>query len=77
MQNRTMPSRKREWAKFFSGVAVMQTIIHGALWASNVRFTLFGVMDYTPQLNAVATFVWLVVSFALIAYAWGGGKGSA
>ncbi|KXJ98007.1 MAG: hypothetical protein UZ17_ACD001002897 [Acidobacteria bacterium OLB17] len=62
-------SRKKEAAKFFSGVAANQVLTHGAFAVSGVQFSIFGI-GYTTQLNTVAVIVWAAVLVILVYYAW-------
>lgn len=60
----------KEFAKFLSGMAVMQVLIHGALALSgDLPLTMLGI-TYTPQLNSVAVVVWTIIAIFLAYYAW-------
>ncbi|GIW86325.1 MAG: hypothetical protein KatS3mg108_0649 [Isosphaeraceae bacterium] len=61
--------KRKEIAKFFSGVAANQVLTHGGLAIGDVRFTLFGI-SYTPTFNTFAAIVWAIVLLLLIYYAW-------
>lgn len=66
-----MSGAGRELAKFLSGVAAMQVLIHGALASSGeLPLTILGV-TYTPELNTVAVVVWPIIAILLAYYAWG------
>lgn len=66
-----MPSSGKEVAKFFSGVAAMQVLIHWAFGLSDVLpLTLLGI-TYTPALNTAAMIVWPILTVLLVYYAWG------
>ncbi len=60
---------RKEVAKFFSGVAANQVLTHGALAASGVQFTLFGI-SYTTTLNLTAAAAWAIILALLTYYAW-------
>lgn len=61
----------KEVAKFLSGIAVMQVVMHGALALSGDRpLTMLGI-TYTPQLNFVAVGAWSIIAILLVYYAWG------
>lgn len=65
-----MSSIGKELAKFFSGVAAMQVIIHWAIgFSGELPLTLAGV-TYTPELNTAAMIAWPIVTILLIYYAW-------
>ena len=61
--------KRKEIAKFFSGVAANQVLTHGGLAIGGIRFTLFGI-TYTPAFNTIAAVVWAIVSICLVYYAW-------
>ncbi|WP_395442843.1 hypothetical protein [Caulobacter sp. UC70_42] len=66
-----MSSIGKEFAKFLSGMAVMQVLTHGALALSgDLPLTMLGI-TYTPQLNAMAVVVWSIIAILLTYYAWG------
>jgi hypothetical protein len=62
----------KELAKFASGVAAWEAIVHAALLVNGVTVTLFG-LSLTPQLNLIQTIVPAIVAIALAYYAWGTG----
>lgn len=64
-----MTHRKKEIAKFFSGVAANQVLTHGAFAISGLQFTIFGI-TYTTGLNAAAVIFWAVLLALLVYYAW-------
>lgn len=62
-------ARLRELAKFGSGVAAWEAVVHGSLWASGQTFELFG-LTLTPTVNAVQTIVPAIVALGLAYFAW-------
>ncbi|SKA28664.1 hypothetical protein SAMN02745126_04814 [Enhydrobacter aerosaccus] len=65
-----MTNIMKEFAKFFAGVAAMQTVFHWALGLSDVLpVTLVGI-TYTPGLNTTAMVAWPIIMVLLIYYAW-------
>ncbi len=62
-------NRKKEIAKFFSGLAANQIMTHGSFILNDVSFSLFGIM-YTQRLNTFAVAFWSIVLVFLIHYAW-------
>lgn len=65
-----MKHRRKEMAKFFSGVAAMETILHWTLMFSGVLpLKLLGI-TLTPLMNAVGMVFWPVATWLLICYAW-------
>jgi hypothetical protein len=63
-------NRKRETAKFFSGVEALHAVLHGYLWLSGTTLTAFGITA-TPMLSLVGTIVNAIISISLGAYGWG------
>lgn len=62
--------KRKELAKFFSGVAANQTFTHGAFaLKGDLPFEILGVA-YSKELNAGAVVFWLIVLVALVYYAW-------
>lgn len=59
----------KEVAKFFSGFAPCQVLVHGALTATGTQFALFGI-TYDRGLNTTAVFVWSITLILLVYYAW-------
>ena len=65
-----MTTRKKELAKFFAGVAAMETVFHWALGFSDVLpLTLLGI-TYTRTLNTSAMVAWPIIAVLLAYYAW-------
>lgn len=65
-----MTNNLKEFAKFFAGVAAMQTVFHWALGLSNLLpLTLVGV-TYTSALNTTAMVAWPIITVLLVYYAW-------
>lgn len=69
ISEREMIMKRKEIAKFFSGVAANQVLTHGGLAVGDIRFTLFGI-PYTPAFNTAAAVVWAIVLIVLVYYAW-------
>lgn len=62
--------KKKEIAKFFSGVAAMQVIIHFAFAVSDILpLRILGV-TYTESLNTFAVIFWPLALAFLVYYAW-------
>lgn len=59
----------KEIAKFFSGVAANQVLIHGAMAASGTEFSMMGI-TYTTELNTIAAVGWVVLLIILVYFAW-------
>jgi len=67
-----MSNRKKEFMKFLSGVAAMETLVHWAFLLSGVLpLKLMGI-TLTPMVNAVAMVFWPVATWLLVCYAWFG-----
>lgn len=65
-----MSNRKKEFMKFLSGVAAMETVVHWALLFSGVLpLKLLG-FTLTPLMNAGAMVFWPVATWLLVCYAW-------
>lgn len=62
-------NRKKDIAKFLSGFAANQVLVHGALALNSITFSLFGI-QYTPTFNAFGAFGWAVITIFLMLYAW-------
>ena len=63
-------NRKKELAKFFSGVAVSKVVTFIALGTSNLLPLNIWFYTLTPQLNFIFLLFWGVVGILLIYYAW-------
>ena len=59
----------KEVAKFIAGFAANQLLTHGAMAATDVEFSMFGI-TYTRDLNTMAAAFWGVLMLLLIYYAW-------
>lgn len=59
----------KEIAKFFSGFAANQVLMHGAFALAGTEFTVLGIR-YTPTLNATAVVIWAIILIALFYYSW-------
>ena len=65
-----MESRKKEFAKFFAGVASLETVLHWTLgFAGEFPITVAG-FTLTPATNTAGMVVWPVVAALLVYYAW-------
>ncbi len=76
-----MSNRTKELAKFFAGVAAMETVAHWLLGFSGVLpLTFFGI-TVTGSLNVIAMVFWPIATWLLIYWAWlkdaWAGRGSA
>lgn len=68
----------KEIAKFLSGVAAWEAIVHLALAFSGLLpITTFGIITLTPTINAIQIIVSAVISVLLAYYAWGKKAGAA
>ena len=68
----------KEIAKFLSGVAAWEAIVHLALAFSGLLpITSFGIFTLTPTINAIQIIVSAVISVLLAHYAWGKKAGAA
>lgn len=67
-----MSSRAKEFAKFFSGIAAHETVLHGWLgvWGRDLLPIKFFGITFTEQYNWVFMAVWPLVLAALVYYAW-------
>lgn len=65
-----MTNRKKEFAKFFAGLAADQTISHWTLGLSGILPLNFGFITMTPALNTAAMVAWPLVTIFLVYYAW-------
>ncbi len=64
-----MTNIKKEVAKFFSGVAAMQVLVHGAFALTGSNYTILG-FTLSGAYNTFAVVLWAMVLVLLIYYAW-------
>ncbi len=65
-----MTNRKKEWAKFFAGIATEETTIHWALGLSGVLPLNFFGFTLTTTFNSILMIFWPIVAILLVYYAW-------
>ncbi|MBT9175278.1 MAG: hypothetical protein DDT22_00953 [candidate division WS2 bacterium] len=64
-----MTNRKKEFAKFFAGVAAEETTIHWALGLSGILPLNFFGFNLTQIFNTILMVFWPIVAILLVYYA--------
>ncbi len=74
-----MTCRRKEFAKFFAGIAAHETVGHWwlGIWGHDLLPIRFAGITFTEQVNLVLMAVWPVVLAALVYYAWIHGRTTA